>query len=165
MEIEVRKLILTKGKTAIIDAEDFNRLDKWKWSYKNNGYAVRRQHLGMKEGKQIAKMVMLHREIINVPNGMVIDHINGNGLDNRKVNLRICTHQQNAQNSKKRKGKRSKYKGVSWFGRKGKWFSRIKVNGKQVCLGYYYDEMGAGCAYDAAAKKYFGQFAKLNKAA
>jgi len=103
----------------------------------------------------------MHRQIIHVPEGYVIDHINGNGLDNRKANLRPATVAQNAWNSKKR-NPRSGYKGVCFDKDKGLWRAAIVCNRKRIHLGYFKDKTTAAKAYDKAAKKYHGQFASLN---
>jgi len=95
--------------------------------------------------------------------GDFCDHINHNGLDNRKANLRLATRSQNAWNRQKAKIKsRSKYKGVSWYNRGKRWSVRIQVNRKQKFLGIFEDEIEAAKAYDRAARKYFGEFAELN---
>jgi hypothetical protein len=105
----------------------------------------------------------MHRFIINAPFGVQIDHINGNKLDNRRSNIRMATVQKNAFNRKKPKGKcTSQYKGV--FKRKdlNKWETRIKINNKSIYLGTFVDEVDAAKAYNQAARKYFGEFARCN---
>ena len=108
----------------------------------------------------------MHRLIMDpIPDGMQVDHVNHNGLDNRKKNLRICTSQQNTWNAQKPKLNRessSQYKGVSWYKRYNKWVARGTHDGKRITLGYYNCEKEAARAYDAAAKKYFGEYAHLN---
>jgi hypothetical protein len=105
----------------------------------------------------------MHRCIIKVPPGMVIDHINHNGLDNRKANLRIATHAQNSRNTKKQRPKTaSQYKGVPWNSTLKKWRAQITLNGKRISLGCFEDEIQAAKAYDNAARKYHGAFAALN---
>jgi hypothetical protein len=109
----------------------------------------------------------MHRLLVEVNLGQEVDHINGNGLDNRKENLRVCTKSQNLGNQKKTKlyggvATSSKYKGVSWDKRVQKWVAKIGINGKRVYLGLFEDEEKAAEAYNKAALEYFGEFALLN---
>lgn len=150
------KLIpLTQGKFAIVDANDFDSLSKTKWftlSSKNNVfYAV--------TGKRCKVM---HRIIMNAPDGIFIDHINHDGLDNRKINLRFCTRSQNTMNQRKPRNTSSRFKGVSFHKTTGKWRASIKVGEKSKWLGLFGNEEGAAIAYNEAAIKYFGEFALLN---
>lgn len=147
------KLIpLTKGRFATVDDEDYQWLNQWKWHCESLGYAVRRYTLND------YKIVRMHRLIMNTPKGMECDHINGNKLDNRKVNLRNCSHQENARNQHKYKVRSSKYKGVSQCIREGKW--QVYV-GRQF-IGYFENERWAAMAYDINAKALFGEFAHTN---
>jgi hypothetical protein len=157
-----RRIPLTQGRYAIVDPDDFERLNKHKWHavrQNNTFYAIR--CIGPKKNRIRIRM---HREIIRPPDHLVVDHINHNGLDNRKANLRPATRAQNNYNrlAIKRKGSTSKYKGVAWKKDKNKWRARIHFNGKLIFLGYFKDEIQAAKAYDKAAKKYYGQFACLN---
>jgi len=93
---------------------------------------------------------------------MHVDHINGNPLDNRKSNLRICTHAENSNNTGPRKNNTSGYKGVYWAKRNKRWLAQITHNGKQVYIGHYKDKEEAARAYDAKAKEFQGEFAYLN---
>lgn len=103
----------------------------------------------------------LHRVIMNAPPGVQVDHINGDTLDNRRCNLRLCTHKENGHN-RKLQGGTSKFKGVTWHKRDRKWQAGIRHNGKQIHLGYFNDDVEAARAYDRAARKYFGEFARVN---
>lgn len=116
--------------------------------------------LGYIEGKQ----VRLHRLIAGAKTGEVVDHINGNPLDNRRENLRITTQDFNTRNARKRNSATSKFKGVFRHKRKGyiRWKAQIQFNKHKRGLGYYLDEEAAARAYDAAAKELFGEFAVLN---
>ena len=105
----------------------------------------------------------MHREVIHPPDNLFVDHINHNGLDNRKANLRLATYAQNSYNRKQfRKRQTSKYTGVSWIKQIKKWRVIICYNGKKKFIGYFKDEKQAAKAYDKAAKKYHGEFASLN---
>lgn len=153
-----RLVRLTRGMFAIVDEEDFERVNQYMWHVKrdkNNYYAVR----SSSPTKNI-ESISLHNFIKN-DRGMV-DHINGNGLDDRKINLRFCTNMENLQNSKPMRGKSSKYKGVSLFTRYGKFAAQIRVNGVPMVIGYYDDETDAARAYDNKAKDVFKEFARLN---
>lgn len=106
----------------------------------------------------------LHRFLIGAPEGMLVDHINGEHWDYRKSNLRLANHAQNSQNQKKRKNCTSQYKGVSLARRPTKtyWVAQICCNGKKKSLGYFDSEVEAAVAYDAAAREMFGEFARTN---
>ena len=98
---------------------------------------------------------------MNAPRGTIVDHINGNGLDNRLENLRLCSNSENSRNMRRGRGA-SNFKGVSWFERDNCWRSYIVMLGRQLHLGYFDSEAEAARAYDIAAAKLFGEFAKLN---
>jgi len=104
----------------------------------------------------------MHHDVLKVGSNTQLDHRNGNGLDNRRRNLRRATPQQNSRNQKKRTGCTSRYKGVRWFQRLLKWHAYICVDYRQIHLGYFIEEKDAAKAYDRAAKRYFKGFARLN---
>ena len=153
-----KEIKLTRGFSTIVDDDDFEWLSKSNWHCNANGYAVRKA--SKKFGRQ--KDIFMHREIIKTPDGMETDHINGNKLDNRKDNLRICTHAENGRNAKMRKDNTSGYKGVYFHKRDKHWVAQIDARKKQIFLGYFNTAQEAASAYDEAAKKMFGEFAKLN---
>jgi hypothetical protein len=157
-----RKIPLTQGYFAIVDPQDYQRLSRYKWRLcrtrgKNVLYAERSIRL---PGGKYARILM-HRQLIEAPEGYVIDHINGCGLDNRRANLRLATVAQNAWNSKKR-NPRSGYKGVWFAADKGLWRAAIVYHGRRVHIGYFGDKIDAAKAYDIAAIKYYKEFARLN---
>ena len=156
-------LELTRGQKSVVDADDFKYLRHWNWcAYKGarTWYAVRR---GMIE-KKFSGMIHLHRFIMEPPPDMVVDHKNGNGLDNRKSNLRVCTQAQNNKNKCKRTdGKTSKYIGVIKSPHTpGAWSASISIHRKSAFLGYYTSEDRAAQAYDSAAYLIHGEYARLN---
>lgn len=155
------ELIITNKKgqqfTVLYDDEDHAIVSSRTWSVEAN-----RQALYVGHTRPNIPGVKLHRLIMGVTDTAIkVDHINHNGLDNRKQNLRICTTTQNAQNSSSRKNSTSKYLGVS-IRKNGKWVAQIQVNKVKINLGYYVNEVEAAVIYDNAALKYFGDFANLN---
>lgn len=158
----MKRIPLTQGKYALIDNEDFEKLNQFKWRacYQHGSwYAVRE----IRKAKGIWTTQKMHMFIMNTPKGMEIDHENHNGLDNQKTNLRICTHVQNLMNQRPQHRKTSsKHKGVYWHKCTNKWMARIKLNGKYIYLGLFVNEINAALAYDVAAKELFREFAYLN---
>jgi hypothetical protein len=148
---------------AIVDPNDYERLRKYEWFINtgtNSFYALRR---GTNEKGIKKKLIYLHREIIKVPKGMVIDHINHDSMDNRQTNLRAATMAQNMRNRRKSsRSSSSKYKGVYRSKNKRKWIATIRFEGKLIYLGTFLNDIDAAKAYDEAAKKYHGEFACLN---
>jgi len=102
------------------------------------------------------------REILKPPDNMQCDHINGNGLDNRRCNLRICSHSENQHNGSPYVGCSSRFKGVHWRKDRRKWQTSIRNAGKPIYLGYFTDEAEGARAYDRAARELFGEFARVN---
>jgi len=156
----MREIPLTQGKMALVDDRDFEWLSQWKWCAckgRTTYYAIR----GWQQNGKM-RIVQMHRAILNPHSGIEADHINGDGLDNRRTNLRTCTSSQNHANSRKRANCSSLYKGVSWYKRKRKWYSCISVKGRTRALGYFDDEQEAARVYNHAAISVFGEFARLN---
>jgi hypothetical protein len=154
------KIPLTHGKFAKVDSQDYIWLSQFRWHCKINSnatYAVRTITVAGE-----SKRIYMHRLIMNTPPHLVCDHINHDGLDNRRANLRNCTIKQNNANARSAKGASSEYKGVTYSKRKKKWAAHIKKDGRQFNLGCFNDEVEAAKVYDAAAKKLHGEFAHLN---
>ena len=159
----MKEIKLTQGKIAIVDDSDFELINQYKWQFKpvlKSGYAHRTQRV---KGTKLKLHIKMHRLIIDAKKEQIVDHINGNSLDNRRNNLRIGTLKQNAQNSKTPNTNKSGYKGVSWHKGASKWRVTIKSNQKQIHLGFYLDPKEAAIAYNKAAKEYFGDFARINE--
>ncbi len=151
------EILLTQGKVALIDDEDYELVSQYKWyAHNRHGYWYA-THTDNKN----KKVISMHRLIMGVPKEKLVDHQNRNTLDNRKENLRICTRSQNLMNQKRVNGT-SKYKGVFWYKRHSKWNAYISFNKKRLHLGYFENEIDAAKAYDKKAKELFGEFALSN---
>lgn len=154
----MKEISLTRGYLAVVDDEDFDWLNQWKWAYTGNGYAYR--SIRTKEG---VKHLSMHRQILQVLPNLQVDHINGNGLDNRRGNLRTCTHRQNCLNKRGFSVHNHGFKGMNYRKERNRWQAQIRVNGKNIHLGYYKTPEEAALAYNVAAVDHFGEFALLNK--
>lgn len=150
------EIIAKHGEIILLDEQDAESLGHHRW-YVNGKYVVRCEWLG--KGKN--KVTLIHREIMGVKSGdrLQVDHINGNPLDNRRANLRICTRSQNGMNRGKQANNTSGFKGVIWRPKERKWAARIGVDGKKIDLGYFQTKAEAAAAYDAASKRVHGEFA------
>lgn len=161
MSDQLRTIPLTQGYFAVVDERDHAWLSQWKWHVlisKGKKYAKRCEFI---DGKSVT--VLMHRQILNVPSETMVDHRDGNGLNNCRHNLRPATNQENSFNSRGYQGQTtSKYKGVSWDKHKNKWCAYIRVNGKVKNLGRFTNEIDAVKAYDQAAHENYGEFAYLN---
>lgn len=160
---ESREIPLTRGKVALVDEADFARLDEWKWHVHEGPderyiYAGRRRRKG--EGPR--GVVLMHRVILGAPAGLVVDHINGDGLDNRRANLRLASIADNAHNQRLARNNTLGVKGV-WRGRRpDRWHATIHVHGRALWLGLHRSLEEAARAYDRAAREHFGEFARTN---
>lgn len=151
----MRTIKLTQGKVALVDDGDYEYLNQWKWCavyFGKNWYAERKNNLGI--------TIRMHKLIMNTPKGMVTDHIDHDGLNNQRENLRVCTHKQNMMNNRIRNDNKSGYKGVCWS--QGKWKVEIMKDQKHIHIGMFDDKILAAQAYDNKAKELFGEFAVLN---
>ncbi len=156
------------GKFAKVDEGDYNLVIGLNWTSHYNPtsqtfYAENSAYLGQVNGKTITKCISMHRLLMNPEKGMFVDHKNGDGLDNRRENLRVCTRAQNNSNRDKHMIGTSKYKGV-WKGKnKTKYRCCIRVNKQRIHLGYFENELDAAKKYNEAALLHHGEFANLNK--
>ena len=155
----MKKIKLTQGKFALVDDNDFERLNQFKWcaagNNKNNYfYAIR----------TIAKKnIGMHRVILNAVESIYhVDHIDGDTLNNQKSNLRLCTNSENRRNQKLNKKSTTGYKGVSIRKINNTYRSQIKFNSKTICIGHYKTAIEAAKAYNEKAKELHGEFARLN---
>lgn len=146
-----------KGLCAVVDDEDFDTLDQYTWHLANNGYVTT-----FTGGRKNVKCVLMHRLLMNPPDGFEVDHRNGNKLDNRRDNLRHAQRGENARNLRRHKKFSSRFKGVSWNGKDHLWDAHIGDNHKKIHLGQFSSEIQAALVYNTAAQERFGAFASLN---
>jgi len=157
----MKEIELSQGKVAMVDDEDYDLLSKMNWvahKERNSWYAWGYEKVAIRNYKR----PKMHRVIMNAPDGVAVDHIDGNGLNNQKSNLRFCTNQENLRNSTKRKGCSSKFKGVSYHKQNDRWRATITIDKRQISLGCYGCEIDAALAYNRKAAELFGEFANLN---
>ena len=155
VEGDVAYVPLTQGYEAIIDACDVPIANQYKWFSKVRSQAVYAVSAVYTEAGR--KPVYLHRLISNPKPGQGVDHIDHNGLNNRRQNLRNCTHNQNMWNCRNRKNNTSGFKGVSWFKPSKKWMARIAKNGKDIHLGIFETKEEAYAAYCEASRELHGE--------
>lgn len=158
----MKEIKLTKGFVAIVDDEDYDELSKYKWhvSIQRYGRIYACRNSKSTSGKR--SRVQMHREVINATGTAEVDHINGNGLDNRKTNLRLATRSQNMRNGKLRATNRSGFIGASWHLSAKKWFAQLSINNRRIYLGLFDSAEDAAITYNVAARALHGEFAKLN---
>lgn len=155
-----RGIPLTQGHVALVDAVDYDWLMQWKWCVQRQGkrwYAV--TSIG---GRNHRQRIQMHRLVMDAPDGLDVDHIDNNGLNNTRANLRLATRQQNMFNKPLTEANNSGYKGVYWHKHKMAWGASIQRDGKQISLGYFDSPEDAALAYDRAAIELFGEYAYLN---
>jgi len=154
------EVLLTQNKKALIDYMDYKVVSKHKWhTHKSSDILYAGTNLYSKEKNRNQTKILMHSLILGEN---LIDHKNGNGLDNRRSNIRACTISQNRANSSKAKGTSSKYKGVFWRDADKKWFAQTSKNHKRYYIGKFENASDAAKAYDNFARKLYGDFAKLN---
>ncbi len=153
-----KQIPLSRDKFVVVDDDVYEWASQYKWYAHRSGntfYACRKGGVW-----PFRKAIYLHREIMQAPSNVMVDHTNNNGLDCRRANMRLCTQTENNRNASRRTDNTSGYRGVDLH--RGKWRARIKFDGKQVSLGGYDTPEAAAVAYDAAAKRHYGEFAKTN---
>jgi hypothetical protein len=148
-----KQIQLSNGGIAVVDDDDYDLLSKSRWTRLNNhsvSYAMLLKASG----------ISMHRIIMGLKKGDTrqVDHIDGDGLNNRKSNLRVVTRRENSLNRKLNKNNTSGHRGVEWDDRNNTWRARITVNNRQIQLGRFENKQDAVTAYEAAADKYFGEF-------
>lgn len=158
----MKEIELTKGKVARVSDHRFEYLNQRRWqAYQNEQggwYAMRSEGT-----RPFQKNIKMHREIMGVTDPNIqVDHWDGDGLNNIDENLRVATNTQNAFNRGANKNNKSGFKGVSWHKKDNKYQASIQANGINIHLGYFTDPLDAARAYDEAAKKHHGEFAKTN---
>lgn len=156
------KIGLSKGQWTTVDLEDFQTLSQRRWRLGSGGYAVSEEYYGKIDasGKYRQKTLLMHRVIMDAPSGIEVDHINGDKLDNRRQNLRLCSRRQNSQNKSPHLNSASGFKGVVFWN--GIYAASICCNGKRIHLGHFETPEDAAYAYNQSAIEYFGCFARLN---
>jgi hypothetical protein len=149
----VKRIPVGSGLYAYVDAADYELVSRYKWNVYGAGYA----------GTHVkGKFILMHRMIMKPPKGKVVDHIDGNPLNNCRSNLRVCTPPENVRNCAKRRNAASRYKCVGYDKKRGKWFSRFRFKRKHIWLGFFDEEVEAARAYDLKAVQFFGEFARPN---
>lgn len=158
--MSIVEIPLTKGKVALIDAADFDLVSRYKWrAFCSRGNWYAQTDLSRSGGRR--KTVFMHRLLLGVDGNYKVDHRDGDGLNNRRKNIRCATEAQNQMNRKARYGA-SRFKGVSYNAHTRMWLARIVYSQQTACLGHYVTDAMAGLAYDLAAERLFRTFANLN---
>lgn len=152
-EGDVKRIPMGDGRYALVDAADYEWLNQYQWHLCGGGYAAR-----CEKGKRI----LMHREIMKPPKGMVVDHIDANRANNCRANLRVCTPGENQRNQRKQRNSASQYKGVGYLKNCKRCHAKLVFEGETVWLGHFDSEPEAARAYDRKAVELFGEFANLN---
>ena len=158
---DIGSVLLTRDHTALVDAGDAGWLSKWNWGAlcvaSNKVYARRNRLVDDGPGSSV---ILLHRAILTPTDGMEVDHIDGNSLNNRRSNLRLCSRSENMRNTKLRSDNTSGLKGAFWDAYTGRWIAAIGVNGKFKNLGRFDTAEEAHAVYCEAANEHFGEYAR-----
>lgn len=152
---------LSQGLDAIVDDEDHEFLRQWRWSVSEvKGYT----RYAVRQDPDTRKLVLMHRQIMGPKKGRVVDHINANGLDNRRSNLRVCTQAQNIAGRRRKGGYSSRFRGVTWHKAANKWAASAGPKGGYRYIGLYRCETAAALAVDRRLASIYGEYARLNLA-
>lgn len=157
----MKKIKLTQGKSSLVDNSDYELLNKFKWQAYWDGYNWYAGRSDKKIKDKPRQTIKMHRVIMNPKKFQEVDHINGDGLNNQRKNLRLCSHQQNCFNRKRMISNTSGFKGVNWNKNSKKWIARIQINGKRISLGYFNSKEKANEIYIKNSKKYHGKYSKI----
>lgn len=158
----MREIALTQDKVSLVDEEDYWLCLPRSWSAINPSYNKWYAVTYVGGGRENSKLVLMHRFIFDLDNDRQVDHIDGNGLNNQRSNLRIVTAAQQSYNKKKQQNCTSQYKGVTWWSRDGTWKAQIMKNGVNYHLGYFQNELDAALAYDSKSKELHGEHGRRN---
>lgn len=157
----MREIPLSRGKVALVSDEDYENISQYKWyAHFSSGKWYAYRNAQSLEGKR--QTISIHRSILDVGPISQVDHIDGDGLNNIRTNLRPATKLENSQNKGRQWNNTSGFKGVSYFKRTGRWVAHISIGGKNFHLGFFSTREEAARAYDEAALAHYGQFARLN---
>lgn len=160
----MKHIELTKGEFALVDNEDYEYLNQFRWGVQNNKkrkYAYRKIY---DSSTKKSHTIYMHRELNSLTDNKIhVDHIDGDGLNNQRSNLRLCSNAQNLMNAPMKSNNKSGIKGIYWDKDRQKWAAKIRVNRKNKYLGRFDNKRDAALAYNKAALEYFGEFAYLNE--
>lgn len=157
----MKQIISSQGDPILVDDDVYEWLAALKWTVRRTTRRTLYAKTTFRDADGKQQNVLMHRMILGVQDGMVVDHIDHNGLNNQRHNLRVCTPKENARNSLRKRGSLTP-KGVFFVQRDRRYQAAIYIDGKRVYLGSYLDPLEAAHAYNRAAIKYFGEFAALN---
>lgn len=154
------------SKEVLVDDGDYDYLKQFNWTVcttkKSRTFYALRAIRKIIDGKSVKRTIRIHTVIMNTPAGYEVDHIDHNGLNCQRSNMRITTHAKNLQNTISQRGATSSFLGVCWDKNRNKWFAKIKIDQVTINLGRFDDEKEAAKKYDEAALKHYGEFANLN---
>lgn len=157
----MKEIRVASGEITLVDDEDYAELAQYHWhmSGSKRRYVARKEVVSRHPIKQTT--VFMHRQIMQAPPHLQVDHRSGDTLDNQRANLRLATHQQQMRN-KRGMAHRSRFKGVWWHNQHQKWIAATRIGKRTIYFGLFADEESAARAYDAHIREYHGEFAWLN---